>query len=172
MGKYKVTNGSSVFDAYSDNTNYTKNTQVYVHVPMGDWSSRKTILSKYRSEDDLTPIGFVKPLESIVALETFEMNSTAKLIANGDVSAIEIGSISKNDNNSEKFDNFILCGAIGISAEFRSLLRDMSITAGTYGLQIQIDGKNDEGGEHRYIINFDSNTVLFGNPYSYDVFVE
>jgi hypothetical protein len=36
-GEYTVTDGSSTFTAYSENTGYTVNTVVYVTVPNGDF---------------------------------------------------------------------------------------------------------------------------------------
>lgn len=50
FGRYLVRYGSLTFEAYSDNTTYAINTQVYVLIPRGDYTQQKLILNKYIPE--------------------------------------------------------------------------------------------------------------------------
>ena len=43
-GKYRVSNNEAVFDAYSSDTNYKKDDNVYVSIPGGDWNEQKIIV--------------------------------------------------------------------------------------------------------------------------------
>jgi hypothetical protein len=51
-GQYTVTDGSSTFYAYSDNTEYKKNEAVYVSIPQDDFSKTKLIVGKYIADED------------------------------------------------------------------------------------------------------------------------
>lgn len=52
-GEYQVSDGSVTFTAYSENRNYTKNSQVYVLIPQGNWANRKQITSLYSKNEDI-----------------------------------------------------------------------------------------------------------------------
>jgi len=51
-GQYTVSDGSSTFYAYSDNTEYKKNESVYVSIPQDDFSKSKLITGKYIADED------------------------------------------------------------------------------------------------------------------------
>jgi hypothetical protein len=46
LGKYRVTDGSANFDAYSTSTDYKIDDVVYVTVPDGDFNNQKIIIGK------------------------------------------------------------------------------------------------------------------------------
>ena len=46
-GHYYVSDGSVRFEAYSENTSYTKDTKVYVLLPQNEWTNKKQIIGKY-----------------------------------------------------------------------------------------------------------------------------
>lgn len=52
--KYWVSNGSTSFYAYTtDDTTYSKDAQVYVTIPLGDYSEKKIITGKYSTTDQI-----------------------------------------------------------------------------------------------------------------------
>ena len=63
-GKYIVHYQNASFPAYSQTTNYTNGTKVYVTVPNGDWNQQKIIIGKYTS-DNMTPFVFAYPFDSM-----------------------------------------------------------------------------------------------------------
>ena len=50
-GIYRVSNGVEKFNAYSDLTTYTKDQEVYVVIPKGDYSQQKTIIGLKNDSD-------------------------------------------------------------------------------------------------------------------------
>ena len=65
-GIYRVTDGVSHFNAYSDtDTIYTKGLKVYVKVPNGDMNNQKIITGKYVSTENQY-VSYVSPLNSFV----------------------------------------------------------------------------------------------------------
>jgi hypothetical protein len=65
-GMYRVTDGVSHFNAYSDtDTIYTEGLKVYVKVPNGDMNSQKIITGKYVSTENQY-VSYVSPLNSFV----------------------------------------------------------------------------------------------------------
>jgi len=55
-GEYLVSDGSSDFLAYSENTEYNEGTWVYVTIPKNDFSQLKTIIGKYITGEDETVV--------------------------------------------------------------------------------------------------------------------
>ena len=66
-GQYQVTDGSVTFEAYSENTEYSKDSQVYVLIPQGDWNNRKQITSLYSINSKSIP--YISELEKILVVE-------------------------------------------------------------------------------------------------------
>ena len=64
-GKYQVTNGNITFTAYSDDTRYRKNNEVYVLIPEGNYDNQKVILSK-KTNDTVDSVMVTSPFDSIV----------------------------------------------------------------------------------------------------------
>jgi hypothetical protein len=64
-GEYSVTDGTSTFLAYSDNTTYKENLRVYVTVPNGDFNNRKIIKGKYVSGEG-EYYTYVSPLDNFL----------------------------------------------------------------------------------------------------------
>ena len=50
-GKYRVTDGSVSYIAYSDTDNFKVGDQVRVNIPNNDYTQQKFIVGKYTSED-------------------------------------------------------------------------------------------------------------------------
>ena len=66
-GEYTVTDGTSSFLAYSENTTYAKDIKVYVTIPNGDYDNQKLIVGKY-VEESSEYFTYSSPLDSFVDL--------------------------------------------------------------------------------------------------------
>ena len=65
QGVYIVSDGSTEFTAYAEDTTYKVNTKVYVKVPNGDMVNQKIITGKYIANDS-EYIAYVAPLDSFI----------------------------------------------------------------------------------------------------------
>ena len=90
-GQYTVSDGSTKFIAYSENTLYKVNEYVRVLIPNGDFSGEKYIIGKCASWDDIEPITYVSAENSILEIVNL-INEDRKigLEANGETSSILI----------------------------------------------------------------------------------
>jgi hypothetical protein len=82
-GYYRISdNGSTYYDAYSENTSYSNGMKVYVSFPADQ--KEKCILGRYTSDKDLDPITYVKPFETVMPVtKTVAFSGPVGLIANG-----------------------------------------------------------------------------------------
>lgn len=162
-GLYKVTDGSVVFEAYSDNSYYSKNNQVYVNIPSGDLTQKKQITGRYTTDLVNDPIIYVRPLEKVANLAQItdlNKNLSASIEANGPKNEIKIGEFTGS------YDTAIY-DTLAIQADFQCLLDAYSMRGGRYGLRVHFaqveNGKEISGGD----LFLDSMTDMFGNPYAY-----
>mgnify|MGYP003418104818 FL=1 len=85
-GKYTVTaDGVLNFEAYSEKTTYLVGDKVRVTIPNGDYSQEKFIESKYSTKDNLKPITYISPLDSVLDTSgnLIDSSKTEGLRANG-----------------------------------------------------------------------------------------
>lgn len=89
-GEYKVTDGSTTYVAYSENTTYTKGISVYVTIPNGDYNMQKWIVGRLTS-DDSESVTYVSPLDSYfnVTGNILPSIDEAGLLANDDRTAVD-----------------------------------------------------------------------------------
>ena len=164
FGKYTVTDGSTTFNAYSENDSYFVNAKVLVLIPNGDWGQQKRITGKYISED--TPIVYIKPTDNITDLtgNLMQMESTS-LVANGKDSSnkpilfADLGSTSGLNLDATLYNR--LC----VKADFKTALGEYTITSGSYGIMIIINDNTN------IPIKLSSNKDMFGQVYNYFDFV-
>ena len=64
-GKYRVSSGEAIFDAYTSDISLRKNHQVYVSIPSGDWNEQKLIVAK-KTTDSNEPITYKDPFDSFI----------------------------------------------------------------------------------------------------------
>ena len=180
-GKYIVYDGSVKMEAYCDVANkYAIGDQVYVTVPLGDYTQKKIITSKYTENDNNKPITYVPPLSTLMdmsgniipsAVET----SRHSILANGSTSIKQLYSINLTQKNSDNMPKYgvspqetKLYDSIGLSADFQTMLDDKDVQRGDYGLLIDLFYYANKNGEETYesfdTIIFDS-SQMFGNPY-------
>lgn len=191
-GQYIVTDGSSRFTAYSENTSYKNDTIVYVTVPNGDFTQQKIITGK-KITNNKEPFKYIEPFDTFIPCtqnifageEEYSLtaNGTQEINSDGDRST-GIKLFSKTINNSFKGFN-----RLGIKANFRSWLRDKQIKSGDYGLIIEVTGKKKDAKQtvstdaedpNKTIIKIEeiyitdqlkfSTKDFLGNPYSFETF--
>lgn len=102
-GWYQVTDGVTHFSAYSDNTSYKKDTQVYVKVPNGDMANRKFITDIYTGEND-GYIYHISPLNAFIDISgnLVPEEATYSIIANGPKKQITIWEYFPNYQEEER----------------------------------------------------------------------
>lgn len=66
QGIYRVTNGSTVFEAVSDQTNYRNDNNVYVLIPRGNWNETKTITGKKIVKEQEKSYNYKNPFDFLV----------------------------------------------------------------------------------------------------------
>lgn len=192
QGSYTVSNnGNLEFEAYSSNTNYRKNDNVYVQIPGNNWEEQKFIIAK-KSDKTNEPFIYNKPLNSLVditdnLIDKKTSQEKTGLLANKD-----------DDNNRSKViweynvkndKELIKSGftRLGLKAGFQALTHQyydeknnlQTIVEGDYGLKltiisnIQILDANQLSQETAaaYIMYLNCNDMN-GNPYNFSTFYE
>ena len=187
-GVYIVTNNNTVkFEAYSDNTSYRKNDNVYVQIPGGDWNQQKTIISK-KTNNTTQPFIYKSPFESLVDITGNIIGATnltklpaASLQANGEVESVVLWTYNLENNNNfplhEKGSIFADYTRLGIQAEFKSLIspfyqnnQAQVVNQGDYGLQLTVEFLNEDLGKStEYIIQLNT-ADMNGNPYDFQTY--
>ena len=90
-GKYRVSDGSVTYVAYSDQNNYKKGEQIRMSVPMGDFSQKKFIIGKYVTDSNTEPITYVSPADTVLNISgNFANGITGSILANGSVTEKEL----------------------------------------------------------------------------------
>ena len=176
LGKYRVSTGEAIFDAYTSDTSFKKDDQVYVSIPGGDWNEQKLIIAK-KAKDINQPITYKDPFNSYVDITNNLINSNLNqqgLIAN-DLKKEEVLLWSYNKENSgalieSKGD--ILGGytRLGINAAFQAWLRDFGIVIGNYGLRLEIETIQEDSSEVNSKFCYLNCLDMIGNPYNYEGF--
>ena len=166
-GEYTVSDSSSEFLAYSENTEYSLGTKVYVTVPNGDWDNKKIIKGKYVSTDteyytytsplndflDITDNLVDKTPEGLIIDNTVRWGLPANGTGEGNVERIIWSShVLAEGNllniNQSQLDTFLnpstnkLLQAgysrLALSAEFSTKLRAYGTYAGNYGIRLYV----------------------------------
>lgn len=177
-GEYTVNDGSSTFLAYSDNTDYSKGTSVYVSIPNGDYSKQKLITGKYLTvESDYYT--YTSPWKRFVDI-------TGDLIQSNDSASILANNISDDYNENLKckeveiwnrdFTDGSNYTCIGLKADFRTWLSSFGTEFGNYGLRLYITTTDQLTSQSKKIVKVVSATLsnydMYGNPYSFETFYE
>lgn len=178
QGLYTVSDGSVSFEAYSYDKTLQINDKVMVTIPNGDYSQHKIITAKiepelpdastYASQLDLMQV-FTDNIITTNTIETFENDG---LLANdqGTSSFIQLYKLRNNQGNLSGFSR------LGISAEFQSLLNNLDVVKGSYGLKIYIRTSiprepGTVAKEGIYELYLDA-VDMIGNPYKYSSFTK
>lgn len=160
-GEYQVTDGSTHFTAFSENTQYAVGAKVYVNIPNGDMNNQKIIKGKYVSTDNDEYYNYVSPLENFIDVTNnlIENNYSLSLLANNPIEKekviVELSNISYKGYE-----------RLGISGSFQTWLKSFNTANGSYGIRLDIVGREPEGANKFYSYTFNSNE-MYGNPYDF-----
>ena len=181
-GHYRVKNSENfTFDAYCNaETKYSKNNQVYVLIPQGDYSNEKTIINRYSSEGE-TAIAFVPTADRILK----DSDASLKLFTKDDDEEVKTiyANFYKTDGESYEQNgkyisikqnwlrnsNYSGFNSLNIKADIQSSLKQHypEINTGTFGIQIVVYAKSASGNLKRLVYKFNSNQDMYGDPYAY-----
>ena len=169
-GVYIVSDGSSEFEAYSENLSYSNNTQVDVMIPNGDYNQQKKIIGKHIVMDGESYI-YTPPLEYYVDITNNLIPDEGReieefsLLANGSVK-------EKLIYASTKKLNFVGYNRLGIKADFMSWLKTLKVSSGHYGLKIVINTEQTTTADGELLSNsykfYLDSKDMYGNPYSFE----
>lgn len=178
LGKYTVKDDSIKYDAYSIETNYNIDDQVFVIIPNGDYSMQKHIISKVVSENDLTTSAlYESPLSTMLDFTGNILNGKTNvdgnlgtefsLLANHPTNNMKL--LYRLDNWGTMYQDYAM---MSISADFQTWLSEFDVQQGTYGLKFlffkQGASVNDIQTQNApYVFTFNTNDIL-GNPYNFE----
>ena len=172
-GKYYVTDGTSNFYAFCENTDYLIDQSVYVLIPNGDYSNQKIITGRYLADENEV-YTYKSPLESFVditgnlfkdAIDLTAQNKSS-LIANGLIKEIQLW-----ENEALALKGYT---TIGFKANFKTLLSEFNTVSGHYGVKIKIRFINDTTSQTKASsiirqIEF-NNDEMYGNTYNFETY--
>ena len=172
-GKYRVTDGSIAFTAYSDVSTYRSGEQVRVNVPQGDMTKKKFIIGKYLSDDNNSALTYVSPLNSVINItgNLFDLSGQWGILANGPNTAVELWEDKLNIKQYGDLQANGIYNTLIIKAEFKTDLYNYNYINGTYGLRIELDVRPtpDSTAKYTKIVEL-SSKEMFGNPYNFTIF--
>ena len=177
-GKYEVSNGSSIFSAYSESDKYKNNDSVYVTIPQGEYANQKMIIGKKTVEEE-KPFNYKDPFDSFFSITGNIASGKGQLLANDVI-------VTNNKTNALQdcltnviiFDKDVsdidLCRfpKMGVKADFKSWVKNATI--GDYGINIilttQKNGKSTEDAvTSTYAYTF-NNSMMYGNTYKFETY--
>ena len=174
-GKYRVTDGSVSYIAYSDQDNYREGEQVRVNVPKGDFTQKKFIIGKYVTDEDTSPITYVSPLDTAVNIS----GNLTSILGERQFGILANGPDRKKILWNQYLDPQIfrdlqangIYNTLIIKADFKTLLYNYNYIEGTYGLRIELLVKPsvDSNAKLKRTIEL-SSKEMFGNPYNFTIF--
>lgn len=141
-GKYKVTDGSAKFYAYSVSTDYKENDAVYVTVPNGDYNNQKIIIGKQVS-NNTSPFIFTTPFDTIVDVSTNLINdkTTSGYLRANDPTETQVLLWEKDfTTNNQDIAGFT---RLGLQGQFRSWLDSFKCVSGNYGYKLILHCKEE-----------------------------
>ena len=164
-GIYEVTDGTSTFEACSNDDSYKEDMIVYVLIPQGDYENQKTIIGKY-VDDTSSAINYISMMDSFIAVNGSSNAQEYSLIANHpDRKFINI----PIDVDYLKETNQYNC--VGIQADFKTDLSQEHIIAGNYGLVLTLYGEDASTAQpippKSYALDC---SEMYGDPYNYNFY--
>lgn len=155
-GRYRVTDGSSKFIAYSETKTFRNKDIVYVTIPKGDFGEQKVIIGK-KTEVEKEPFNYVRPFDNFLPCTNniwenidFDGLTAAGRDENITPQASELKkSFEDFENHYKGFTH------LGIKANFKSLLAAEQIASGNYGIRLEMKCVVKDvhpTGEYQYIL--------------------
>lgn len=163
-GIYEVTDGTSTFEACSNDDSYRKDMVVYVLIPQGDYENQKTIIGKY-VDDTSSAINYTSMMDSFISVEGFSNEQEYSLIANHpDRKFINIP-INVDLTKTNQYN------CVGIQADFKTDLSQEHIIAGNYGLILTLYGEDASTGQSITPKSYGLDcSEMYGDPYNYNFY--
>ena len=162
IGEYLVTDGTTKFFAYSRDIEYNVGDSVYVIIPNNNFNLQKNIIGKYSANKEES-YNYVSPMESFLKCTRnyIDIDETEFSILANDISTTE--KIVWEWNNEEDSE-LALKGynILGISAKFKTWLKDFETSFGNYGLRLYVKDGNGE----TIALDFDS-SLMYGDAYNF-----
>ena len=177
-GHYIVTNGNIRFDAYTTNVNYRVDDQVRVSILNGDFSEKKFIIGKYVADNTTTPIAYTSPLTGIVPISDNLVTNLGEsgtgvfgIKANGENQYIPIQSWDlESDSSFRDLQSNGIYSTISLSADFKTLLSNYSLSSGRYGLLVLLGIRPAADSQLIYRYELLDSSEMFGNPYAFAIY--
>lgn len=175
-GKYRVTDGSISYIAYSDKDDFKSGEQVRVNIPKNDYSKKKFIIGKYSTDDESAPITYVSPLESVVNISG---NLTTSILGKRQYGILANGPEKSKILWNDYIDPYQfrdlqangIYNTLIIKADFKTMLYDYDYIEGDYGLRIDllVRPSPDSAVQLKRTVEL-SSKEMFGNPYNFTIF--
>lgn len=176
---YSVSDGSVVFEAQGDGTQYKVGDNVRVLILEGDYAQTKYIQGKHNTKEVDKPITYVSAMNSIIDLtdnlidaDTYSSikgvaaNSTAHVEEH--IATIDLTTLDHNVANNDVFNTLYIKG------DFWSAFDQYEMRSGDYGLHVVIgldNGEEATGNRYdRLDLRLSALKDMFGNPYAFKVF--
>lgn len=180
-GTYGVSDGTTSFIAYSQDTTYRLNDTVQVLIPNNDFNQQKMIIGKWKNEDDNKPYNYQAPFDLMIDMTQNIIDSpiSGELIANDRANATDTLENTWNEEN--HLDNTQTSGGswrtiyyksfldnplvgytrLGLAADFRTLI---SAVEGNFGLRLTV-GSNQNNALIAFK-DFCTNCLSYINQYN------
>ena len=177
-GHYIVTDGNIRFDAYTTNVNYRVDDQVRVSILNGDFSEKKFIIGKYVADNTTAPIAYTSPLTGIVPISDNLVTNLGEsgtgvfgIKANGENQYIPIQSWDlESDSSFRDLQSNGIYSTISLSADFKTLLSNYSLSSGRYGLLVLLGIRPAADSQLIYRYELLDSSEMFGNPYAFAIY--
>lgn len=174
-GIYQVTDGAAKFTAKTDANSryYNVGDTVRVLAIKGDLGNCY-ISGKYSYNDDSDPLTYISPSETVVDMTDNLIPSKVDawgITANGDETQLPLWSVNLSNSDYKDLQTNSIYNTLSLKADFKCLLSNYKMKAGTYGLILRLDVRptNDNSQTISQWVSLDS-TDMFGNPYAFMVY--
>lgn len=160
QGHYRVSDGSTTFDAWAEDTHYNVGQRVYVQIPGNDMTSQKHIIGRYfEAENEM--LAYVSPEEKEAVEKQLIWNKTDKTISITS-NSIETA-LGKQDIGPNSLDSY---NGLRLDVDITCPLGEYTILSGNYGIKIECYYQDVTS---PVLLYFDSQEDIFGNPYDIEV---
>lgn len=170
-GEYVVSDGSSTFKAFSENTSYNPGSWVYVQIPNGDFNNQKIITGRYIN-NNTEYYTYTPDLDSYVDITKNLVDgdkTSVGLVANGSKTQVVIWE-DVNFSHGMKYDK------LGLKGEFRTWLSSAKTVNGNYGLRLDVISEDMNTSQvdpsyKLYTLKLDSDN-FYGDVYNFETYYQ
>lgn len=160
QGHYRVSDGSTTFDAWTEDTHYNVGQRVYVQIPGNDMTSQKHIIGRYfEAENEM--LTYVSPEEKEAVEKQLIWSKTDKTVSitNSNIETV----LGKQNIEPNTLDSY---NGLRLDVDITCPLGEYTILSGNYGIKIECYYQDVTS---PILLYFDSQEDIFGNPYDIEV---